>query len=221
MPQLVRWNLSLGELALRLFLLHLLWLLGVLAGGVVLGLLPATSALCSTLREDQMERAMEERGEFRAVRPRLWIEFWAGWREEFWRAQRLGALLGSAWLLLLLDRTVLTGVQLGALAPLVSGLLVVLTVVLALLSAVALPLFVHFSEPVGRVLRMALVLLVRRPTITIAVAMILVASGWLTQTAPGVVPVFGMSLTAWAITALLWRSGVMPLSPRASEALPE
>lgn len=221
MPQLVRWNLGLGELALRLFLLHLLWLLGVLAGGVVLGVLPATAALCAVLREDRMERASEERGELRPPRPRLWAGFWSGWRQEFWRAQRLGGVLTAAWLLLLLDRTVLTGVQLGALAPLASGLIVVLTVVLALLSAVVWPLAAHFSDPVGRLLRMGLVLLVRRPSLALSVAVVLAATVWLVQTVPGIVPVFGVALTAWAITALLWRSGVMPLSPRASEALPE
>ncbi|ATG54684.1 hypothetical protein CFK41_07820 [Brachybacterium ginsengisoli] len=223
MPHLVRWHLGLGELALRLFLLHLLWLLGTLAGGVVLGVLPATAAVFAVLREDRLVQAAEEVGEHRPSRGGLWAQFWTAWRAEFWRAHRLGGALALGWLVLALDRRVLTGTQFGdqlsaALGPLASGVVVVLTVVLMLLSAVMWPLAAHFSDPLPHLLRMGLVLLVRRPSITLAIALLLAAAIWLAQTMPGLVPVFGLALPAWAVTAVLWRSGAMPLSPPASGA---
>lgn len=211
MPQLVRWHLVLGELALRLFLLQLLWVLGALAGAVVLGVLPATAALCAVLREDRLEQIAEETGDLPRARPRLWTEFWSAWREEFWRAHRLGGALLLGWLLLALDRAVLTGVSLGSIAPLVSGLVVVLTVVLVLLSSVVWPLAAHFDDPVGRLLRMGLVLLLRRPTVALLIAVVLAAAIWVAQTVPGLMPVLGIALPAWAVTTLLWRSGAMPL----------
>lgn len=211
MPQLVRWHLVLGELALRLFLLQLLWVLGTLAGAVVLGVLPATAALCAVLREDRLEQIAEETDERPRARPRLWTEFWGAWREEFWRAHRLGGVLLLGWLLLALDRAVLTELSLGAITPLVSGLVVVLTVVLVLLSSVVWPLAAHFADPVGRLLRMGLVLLLRRPTVALLIAVVLAAAIWVAQTVPGVVPVLGIALPAWAVTTLLWRSGAMPL----------
>lgn len=214
LPQLVRWNLSLGELALRLFLLHLLWVLGTLAGGVVLGVSPATAALCTVLREDQLEQAAENAGEHRPSRGGLWSHYWAVWRTEFWRAQRLGGALLLGWLVLALDRWVLTGTQLSTTTgPLASGLVVVLTVVLVLLSAVVWPLAAHFSDPLPRLLRMGLVLLVRKPSITFSLALVLAGTIWLAQSVPGLMPVFGLALPAWVVTALLWRSGAMPLSP--------
>ena len=118
-------------------------------------------------------------------------------------------LLG--WLLLALDRAVLTGVSLGSIAPLVSGLVVVLTVVLVLLSSVVWPLAAHFDDPVGRLLRMGLVLLLRRPTVALLIAVVLAAAIWVAQTVPGLMPVLGIALPAWAVTTLLWRSGAMPL----------
>lgn len=224
MPQLVRWHLGLGELALRLFLLHLLWMLGTLAGGLVLGALPATAAVCAVLREDRLEQIAEETGEPPRTRRRLWSDFWGAWRTEFSRSHRLGGTLLLAWLVLALDRWILGGTELGAqlglASPLASGLVVVLTVALVLLSAVAWPLSAHFSDPVPRLLRMGLVLLVRRPSTTLSLALVLTAAVWIVQTVPGLVPVFGLVLPAWIVTALLWRSGAMPLTPRASAAPP-
>lgn len=213
MPQLVRWHQRLGELALRLFLLHLLWLLGTLTGAVLLGVFPATAALCTVLREDQLDRAVEDAGDLAPSRAGLWARFWTAWRGEFWRAQRLGGALLLAGALLALDRWALTGTQISAtIGPLASGLVVVLTIVLLLLAAVMWPLAAHFSDPLPRLLRMGLVLLVRRPSITVSLALVLATTVWIAQTVPGLVPVFGLALPVWAITALLWRSGAMPLS---------
>lgn len=71
----------------RLAGLNLLWLAGVLAGGVVAGLSPATVALFALVRDYQRGR-----------HPRPWRDFWRHWRAEFARAQlRLGLPLLTVW----------------------------------------------------------------------------------------------------------------------------
>ena len=75
---------------LRLAGLNLLWLAGVLAGGVVAGASPATVALFALLREYLLGR-----------QPRPWHDFWRHWRAEFVRSQfRLGVPLLTLWVFL-------------------------------------------------------------------------------------------------------------------------
>jgi uncharacterized membrane protein YesL len=75
---------------LRLAGLNLLGLAGVLAGGVVAGISPATVALFALLREYLLGR-----------QPRPWHDFWRHWRVEFGRSQlRLGVPLLTLWVFL-------------------------------------------------------------------------------------------------------------------------
>ncbi|MFC0674617.1 YesL family protein [Brachybacterium hainanense] len=206
---LVRWHVRAGELGLRLFLLHLLWVLGTLAGGVVVGVFPATAALHAVLRSDQHEAALEREDRLPPSRPGLWHEFWSAWRTELVRANTIGLVLVLLWGLLAADRAVvLAGV--GAATPLVSGLVVALTVATLLLSATIWPLAAHFADPLPRLWRMAMLLLLSRPALTLSIGAVLAASVWLLGRIPGLIPVFGIALTCWAISALIWRSGVLP-----------
>ncbi|MGY5764157.1 YesL family protein [Brachybacterium sp. DNPG3] len=204
----VRLHMGLGELALRLFLLHLLWLAGTLAGGVLLGIGPATAAVHAVLRRDRMDRRLEELDRPVPSRARLGREFWTHWRAGLLPANLLAAVLGAGWAVIAVDRWVL-GPGIGAATPWLSGVVVALTVVLALLSAVVWPLQAHFSDPLPRLLRMALVLLLARPLRTLAVAGVLAATIAVWGAVPGLVPVFGIVLPAWAITAIYWRAGVL------------
>jgi len=206
---LVGWHVGIGELGLRLFLLHLLMVLGILAGGIVLGLAPALAAVHTELRGDERRRRIEAQGEIGEEPPPLWRSFWTSWRAEFVRANLLGGVLAIGWALLLVDRTVLAQTG-GAATPWVSGVLVVLTVVLALVTAVVWPLAAHFSDPLPRILVMAPVLLVRRPVITLGTVGVLAVTVMVWQAVPGLAPVFGVLLPCWAVTALCWRTGSLP-----------
>ncbi|WP_422114780.1 YesL family protein [Brachybacterium sp. UNK5269] len=211
MPGLVRWHVGLGELGLRLFLLHLLWVLGTLAGAVALGLFPATAAVHTVLRRDQTDRVREEEGLAVARRPGLWTEFWAAWRAELGRANRLGAAILVGWAVLMADRWVLGALDLGPAAPWVSGVVVVLTLVLAAVSVMVWTVAAHFADPLPRLLRMTLTLLIARLPLTISVMAVLAATVWVWQTIPGLAPVFGLVLPCWAVSSLIWRSGVLPV----------
>lgn len=207
-PSLVRWHVGLGELGLRLFLLHLLWILGVLAGGAVLGLFPATAAVHSVLRADLVDAARERDGSAPLRRDRLWASFWNAWRSEFGRSQRLGALLVAGWTLLLVDRLVVRA-GIGEVTGFASGVLVVLTVLWALVSVVVWPLSAHFTDPLPRLLRMTMVLMAARIPLTLSIAAVLAATLWLWGTLPGLFPVFGILPTCWLVSLLCWRSGAL------------
>lgn len=211
MPSLVRWHVGLGELALRVFWLHLLWIMGSLAGAIVLGLFPATAALHAVLRADQLEHAREAAGADLPHRGRVWTEFWAAWRSEFRRANLLGTGLVLAWAVIVVDRWVLAGQDLGALAPWVSGLVVLLTILLTLVTLTIWPLAAHFVDPLRRILRMTLTLLITRPLVALSIAFTAALTVWIWQTVPGLAPVFGIAFPCWAISRLIWRSGTMPL----------
>ncbi|WP_069111027.1 YesL family protein [Jiangella alba] len=74
----------------RLVLLNAMWVLGVLAGGVIAGLAPSTVALYATLR------AYLHDGED----PSVWRTFWSHWRHEFARSQvTLGVPVLTTWVI--------------------------------------------------------------------------------------------------------------------------
>ena len=211
LPLLVGWHVGLGETALRVFLLHLLWVLGVIAGAGVAGVFPATAAVHGGLRRDQMDRRLEAEGRNPAPRSRLSAEYWALWRTQFMASQRLGLLLAVGWAVLAVDRAVLRSGAAGDFTPWLSGVLVVLGVLLAVLTALAWPMQAHFADGTARVLRMSFVLALSRPLLVMAVAGAVLVWFWLLSAAPGVCVVFGVALPAWTVTALAWRTGALPL----------
>lgn len=204
------WHVSLGEIAGRLFVLHLAWLLGVLAGGVLLGAAPATLALNAVIRRDLLNRTLESRNLGGREYPGLWREFWRVWRHEFWRAQAIGAVVLAGWILLRLDRVVLLG-GVGDLTAWLSGLVVVLSVLWAAVTVIVWPVAAHFHEPVYRVAMLTLVLGLSRPVQSLATLAVAAGWLWLWNGYPGLIPVFGAALPAWCVSWLYWRSGVFPL----------
>ncbi len=210
MPALVGWHVRIGELVGRLFVLHLVWLLGVVAGGVILGAAPATMALNAVIRRDLLNQALEAGNLVVAERPGLWREFWRVWRTEFWHAQAIGAVVLAGWEVLGLDRLVLRG-GIGEVTPWLSGLVVVLSVLWAAVTLIVWPVAVHFDEPLPRVAKLVVVLALSRPAQSLVA--LAVAAGWLGlwRASPGLVPVFGVALPAWCVAWLYWHSGVLPL----------
>lgn len=145
--------------------LQFFWLLGALAGAVVLGWAPATVA-ASTVARDH-ERGVQHPG---------WRRFWDTWRVEFGGAN-------------------LAGAPLTALAPIVtinvlgSGTLHPAVVTAAWVGAVLLtaslcwfgPLYAHYDLPRRRHLLTTLRLIVNRPLPTLLMLLATTALVWLTS----------------------------------------
>ncbi|WP_158247574.1 YesL family protein [Actinomyces qiguomingii] len=210
MPTLVGWHMRTGEMAGRLFVLHLVWLLGVVAGGVILGAAPATMALNAAIRRDLLNQVLAARNLVVAERPGLWQEFWRVWRQEFWRAQAIGGVVLVGWAVLALDRLVLRG-GVGGVTPWLSGLVVVLSLLWAAATFIVWPVAVHFDEALPRVAKLVVVLALSRPAQLFTVLVVAAGWLWLWRACPGLIPVFGVALPTWCVSWLYWHSGVLPL----------
>jgi uncharacterized membrane protein YesL len=205
MHRLLGWHTQAGEIGLRLFQLHLLWVVGTLAGGVVLGVFPATAAAYAVLRRD----VLGDDGREALVR-----EFRTAWLREFRTANVLGYALAALWVLMLWDGQLLGAGVFAAAAPAVAGLVTIATAVLALMTTQAFALAAHFDEGPGALLRRSAVMVVARPVPTLVNAVVWAVVLCAYYVVPGLVPVFGVVGPAYLSFTYLWGTGVLP--PRQS-----
>ena len=101
MNRLLGWHTRAGELGLRLLQLHLLWIVGTLRGGVLLGVFPATAAVVAVIRRDVLDDDLAPDGDHRQREP-LRREFSTFWRQELVPANTLGYAITVLWAVLLL-----------------------------------------------------------------------------------------------------------------------
>ncbi|MEV0345524.1 DUF624 domain-containing protein [Nonomuraea sp. NPDC050680] len=201
MNALLGWHTRLGEVGLRLFRLHLLWLGWTLVGGGLLGIFPATAAVYAVVRRDLMGRGEPSR---------LRAEFGAAWREQFRGANILGYSFLGLWALLLLDRHLVATVDLGSAGQGLAGLFWVLAVFLSCMSAAVWPLAAHFAEGVPKLIVRSAVFVLARPLIAGfnagAVAVVLCVY----NVVPGLVPVFGITVPVYLSFVYLWSTRLLP-----------
>jgi uncharacterized membrane protein YesL len=203
MHRLLGWHTGVGEVGMRLFQLHLLWVVGTLAGGIVLGVFLATAAVYAVLRRDVMRDG-------RDGREALVREFRTAWVREFRTANVLGYTLAALWVLLLWDGQLLGAGVFAAAAPAVAGLVTIATVVLALTTTHAFALAAHFDEGPGALLRRSAVMVVARPVPTLVNAVVWAVVLCAYYVVPGLVPVFGMAGPAYLSFTYLWGTGLLP-----------
>lgn len=213
MNRILGLHTGLGEQALRLFLLNLLWLGGALAGGVLLGVFPATSAAMGVLRRDAMDRRAADLGGDVADREPLHREFAALWRREFRSANMLGWVVAALWALLAYEYWVLGNNSMGLPGGAAAGAILVLMLVLFVMTSNLWALQAHFAEGPIALLRRSLVLTLGRPVsaLLLAVGVLAIAAGYVML--PGLAPVFGLMLVAFLTTQYLWGSGILAAAP--------
>ncbi|MEE1650592.1 DUF624 domain-containing protein [Brachybacterium sp. J144] len=177
-----------ADLLLRAVLLQGLWLLGTLAGGVILGWAPATVAVT-----DAAARA--ERGQRITLRRAAEV-----WRAQFWRAQ---LTLGAPALLLLLGIGALTaaGAPLAVRAPAAIGAILLLA---ALLHIPSVELRHDLRVP-AVLPRSALLALAQLPT-TLLLAAVLLLWGGAALSLPGLIPFLGVGVPVLLSQHLVGRS---------------
>lgn len=176
------------DLVLRALLLQAIWLLGTLAGGVVLGWAPATMAAI-----DAAHRA--ERGE-----PIRWRRAARVWRDSFLRSQ---LTLGLPGLFLLLA----VAAARSGLLPLAVEALLWLVAVLLLISLAHIPdLDRRYDLPAARVLGRALLLgLAQAPTTLVLLAVLALWTG-IVLALPGLLPFLGAAVPLLIIHHLVSRT---------------
>jgi uncharacterized membrane protein YesL len=203
MNRLLGWHTRAGELGLRLLQLHLMWIGWTLLGGVVLGVFPATAAVCAVVRRDLI------RGDGDPDRAPLQQEFHAFWRQEFYAANTLGYAVAGLWAVLLFDRHLLGSLDLGAAEPVVAGLVWVLMAFAFLMTAALPALSAHFDEGTTALLRRSAVLVMARPRQALFNALVVGVVLCVYYVVPGLVPVFGIALPAYLSFSSLWESGML------------
>ncbi|GAA3227909.1 YesL family protein [Nonomuraea helvata] len=198
MKRVITWHTRAGEVGLLLLKLHLLWVVWSLAGGIVLGVFPATAAVYGVVR-----------GEFlRSSTPR---EFRRLWRQEFRTANVVGYVFATAWAVLLMERRLLETLDLGVVEPLLGAALWLMTLFLSCMTVNVWVLAAHFAEGPFALVRRSAVLVLARPLqalVTLLVAGVVLCAYYLV---PGLVPVFGIAAPAFVSFAYVWSTAVLPV----------
>ncbi|MFB4280138.1 YesL family protein [Nonomuraea sp. MTCD27] len=162
--------------------LNLIWLVFTLAGGVILGLGPATVAAYTLARRHARNETIQ-----------VWREFWLVYRREFVRASLL--VLPAA-----LVATVLVGNYLyfSALGPDMGALRIATFVALIALAGVGAyvgPLYAHYDLPLWAYWPKATQLALLRPASSVLLLLALSAIAFATSVAPILAPM--ISFGAW------------------------
>lgn len=201
MNALLGWHTRLGEVGLRLFRLQLFWLGWTLAGGIVLGVFPATAAVYAVVRRDHLGRdePVPLREEFRTA-----------WRREFRAANALGYTFLALWALVLFDRRLLATADLGVAGPALAGLLWLLSFFLFAMTVVAWPLAAHFAESVPKLVLRSALFVLGRPLTAAFTGLVVAVVLCVYYVIPGLVPVFGFVAPAYLSFAHLWSTRVLP-----------
>ncbi|MFI7702720.1 YesL family protein [Nonomuraea sp. NPDC049480] len=162
--------------------LNLIWIVFTLAGGVILGLGPATVAAYTLARRHARSETFH-----------AWSEFWTVYRREFVRASLLVLPMALA-------ATVLIGNYLyfSALGPSAGALRIATLVALIALAGVGAyvgPLYVHYDLPLWAYVPKACQLALMRPASSVLLLLVLSAIAYATSAAPVLAAL--ISIGAW------------------------
>ncbi|MFB7249876.1 YesL family protein [Microbacterium sp. NPDC056234] len=164
---------------------NVMFLLGALAGLVLLGVMPAAVAAAAVLRRNEVILGAAEEGLVRT--------FWTTYRSEFWRANRAGIPFWTVGILFAADLAVLP-----QLAGPVSAVLLVFTGALLIAAvttfAVAITLLSRYDDGAIAVLRYALVLPPTSLVMSIGVLVAVVAWALIVSILPVLLPLAGIAV---------------------------
>ncbi len=173
-----------------LALVNVLWLAGTLAGGVVLGLAPASVAAAAVSRR---RLRGETGGTARA--------FARTWRAELARSNAVLLPVLLAGLLLLANWRVFAGRE-GAAADAVAAATALAGLALAAVAVVLLPLYVHYDLPLRRYLPTAASFLLANPVAALLPLLGVVVVLAVTRALPGLALFLSAAALLHLVTAL-------------------
>ena len=177
-----------------LVLVNVLFLLGALAGLVILGTMPAAVAAASVLRRNDLLLGTAEDGVLRS--------FWATYRAEVWRANRAGIPFWIVGVLLAADFMVLpqlTGPISAALLVFTGALLLAAVVTFA----TTIALLSRYDDGAAAVLRYALVLPPTSLAMSAGVLIAVVAWAVTVSVLPVLLPLVGAAIPIAIVVRLI------------------
>ncbi|MGN9840465.1 YesL family protein [Nonomuraea sp. H19] len=162
--------------------LNLMWIVFTLAGGVILGLGPATVAAYTLARRHARNETFQ-----------AWAEFWTVYRREFVRASLLVLPLALVATVLIGNYLYFSALGPGMGTPRIATL--VSLIALAGVGAYVGPLYVHYDLPLWAYVPKAVQLALMRPASSVLLLLALSAIAYATSAAPILAPV--ISFGAW------------------------
>lgn len=179
-----------GEWLYFLLILQLFWLMGLILGGVILGIFPATYAMFTVIRKRLLD------GDVRINK-----EFWKSYQSVFLRSQ----LEGWIWILigmfiyydvrLLFAYQNLTGFIIGS-------LFVSILMIYGLCTMVLLPIHSHYNLTVLNRIRLALMIVITLPHISVGLSVGSIIMYFIITKIPILFMLIGVTLLALLYTYL-------------------
>ncbi|GAE27379.1 hypothetical protein JCM9140_3515 [Halalkalibacter wakoensis JCM 9140] len=168
--------------------INVLWAFFTLAGGIILGLFPATVAMFSLIR--QWLRGNSEMPVFPS--------FWNYYKKEFWKSNRLGFIFYLIGFIVGFN-IIFLHANIGELltwasAPLLAGLLIFI-----LLTVYTLPTYAHYDLPVLKIIRNAFLTMLVSPLHSFFIIISLAAFYMIVSVIPALGLAFGASFSTFII----------------------
>lgn len=184
---------KISDVIMRLAYLNLLWFAGALAGGIILGVMPATVALFSIVRSWQLE---DETLIFHQ-------EFLKVYKSEFLKSNLLGLGMGAVGYLLFINFQVTSLIvenQTIIVVLIFSNILA--AVFLGLLILFIFPIYVHFEMSLFEKVKFAVLFGITNPHITFALLITILLFSLLFVITPSIIFFFSISSLAYCITGV-------------------
>lgn len=178
---------KLGEIGLDLFLLNVYWVIGTLLGGILLGVFPSTVALYACIRQKEV---------YGFYKGKLYKVFWTFYKQEFLKANKLGALIYLISFMLYIDFRLLTIFDMGIMGALAVSVLAILTIVFVLILLYLFPIYVQFDDTLKNYIKRSVILVIGKPKETVIAFILAVIVFVAYYNLPGLIPVFGISILA-------------------------
>ncbi|MBM0066412.1 YesL family protein [Alkalicoccobacillus gibsonii] len=173
----------------RLAYVNILWIAFSLAGGVILGLFPATISTFALIRK-------WKKGETELP---ILKTFWTFYKSEFIKSNKLGFILLFIGFVLYVDLRILYFSE-GFLQLLYYPILI-LFFIFILVCLNAFPVYVHYELKAFQVIRTSFIRIIIHPISTVTMLVGTIGLWYLFALLPGIIPFFGVSLIT---IVLIW-----------------
>lgn len=176
---------SVLEWIMRIAYINLLWFGSVLLGLIVFGFYPASVAMYTVIRNLNVKNT-----DFN-----IFKTFITTYKKEFFKSNAIGFILLLIGYVLYLDLIWLRDIQ-GLLFYVMQVALVFVGLVYIITLLYIIPTYVHFNLKFSEYFKHALLIGLFSPLMTILMVIGLVAFYYLYRLIPGLIPVFGVGMTA-------------------------
>ncbi|MEK5036965.1 YesL family protein [Sporosarcina sp. FSL K6-3457] len=179
----------------RLAYINLLWILFTTLGLILFGIAPATFAMFAVIRKWVMGE--EEINVFQT--------FWKSYRSDFWKTNLLGWILIIGGFILYIDFLFIGNFQ-GGYATLLSGLLILLSILYLVICVYIFPVFSHYELKFFQYIKYAVHIGITSPLSTILIGICALAVYYVVAFIPGITPFFSVSVLSYIIMRLAYHS---------------